>query len=368
MSRIKRGRRIGALLAALAVCCYLAAPGVRAQEDLLSPDEVAPQEYNYKTGTVERTTLVREQQGSGTIYYPKLYQVKNEQAGATLVEYKVKARDQVKAGDVLVVLSIEGVDIRVQEAQRAVERIQRETAQGVAEREDRLEDARETLAESSGYGWELQNIEVQRQETELERYRTQQAYALSLQQKELEKAQKAQAGTELKAPVDGEIISVASDLRSGDSVDAGKVLVYMHALDVAVITVDNSYHTLRYNMEVTVDDPRSILREGLTGRVVATDDMVPDETTTSNVAVVELEDPEIVLEFSDVWQVSANTAYLENVLMVPSNAITLEDGRTYVTKLKDNMLQKRRVITGMNTKDGTWILQGVSEGDVLVLE
>ena len=64
----------------------------------------------------------------------------------------------------------------------------------------------------------------------------------------------------------------------------------------------------------------------------------------------------------------ASTYYLETVLLLSQKALSLDSGKYYVHKLSDGMVQKRFVQYIINNGSDAWLLEGVSEGETLIID
>ena len=65
---------------------------------------------------------------------------------------------------------------------------------------------------------------------------------------------------------------------------------------------------------------------------------------------------------------TAPTQLLENVLVVPRRAITMEGGRNYVECLVDGNVQKRFVNLALSNSSSAWILQGLEPGETVIID
>ena len=146
----------------------------------------------------------------------------------------------------------------------------------------------------------------------------------------------------------------------------GETLITVVSGESVLYLAENQTLSLRYNMPVRVkvegqDDVY------LSGRVVAADDAIPRDERTGY-ALIEL-DPydEKKYKVSDSPFLIAESTHVDDVLLVPNKAVEQEGEDWYVEKLTDGVLQKRYVEPALNNGQNTWILNGVEEGETLVL-
>ena len=69
-------------------------------------------------------------------------------------------------------------------------------------------------------------------------------------------------------------------------------------------------------------------------------------------------------------RVTANavTEYLDNVIVVPRKAVSLDGGKDYVECLVNGNVQKRFVNAGLSSTAGVWVLQGLNAGETFILD
>ena len=66
--------------------------------------------------------------------------------------------------------------------------------------------------------------------------------------------------------------------------------------------------------------------------------------------------------------VTGNDVDLHNVLLVNRSAIKKDESRRYVYVLDGETVKKRYVVEGENNMSTTWILDGLTEGQTLILD
>lgn len=60
------------------------------------------------------------------------------------------------------------------------------------------------------------------------------------------------------------------------------------------------------------------------------------------------------------------TATKDNILIVPSTALTTTDGTTYIQVMKNKQVSQQQVTTGISSDSETEIISGINEGDTIV--
>ena len=174
------------------------------------------------------------------------------------------------------------------------------------------------------------------------------------------------AVTQLIAPVDGEV-KILAYKQEGDRIGSNEVVVTITEPHGMIFLIDNSNGYFRYGMNVRMEVGTNSNRVELQGRIVATDILIP-EARRQNIAFLEVD----VSKLADVKltraQAYAQVYYLENVLTVPKEAVTLAGGQYYVTMLIDGTPAKRFINFVKNSRDATLLFDGADEGDLVILD
>lgn len=354
------------LLILMAAALALSGPAAAGEEDILRTEQLAPEQVNYKTTGVELGSFEKLTNTTASEYYPLTYSIRYDNSSAKFLEYTVTRGTEVKKGDVLARFVITGSEAQLTTMKLNLQRLEEATADGIREREEAVAEARAALAaEKDGYEKEKKQLALRRKEIELEQYRYRQSYSIERQKEALNEELQRREENVLLAPVDGVITDVKLK-KVDDAVSPNESLLTIASHDVLLLRVDNSSGGLRYNMKVDVVSGNNTQRTELTGRVVAADDSIP-EKARGGVAYIQLDpyDPELVLRS---LKVTAPTLRLDNVLIAKRTAVTAENGKYYVTKLSDGMVQKRYIDVGMLNMNEVWFLAGVSEGETLVID
>ena len=337
-----------------------------AQEDILAIDERIQEQINYKTETVRVGNYEKTTTNTGTDYYPLTYKVKFPYNDAKFAEYTVTRGDEVKKGDVLARFTITGSEVQLTRMQLNLTRTEEATAEGVEARQTEIARKRaEMTAEKDEIARKKKELELRKLEIALEQYSYRQQRSIDQQREALDEELERRATNVLISPVDG-VVTDLTYKKVDDAVSKNETLVTIYSEDVKLIRVDNSTGGFRYNLPVTVTSGSGDKMVTVTGRVVASDNAIPESERTGHAFI--LLDPydESTIRLRSM-KVIAPSIYLEDVLLVKRSAVTLEAGKYYITKLVDGMVQKRYIEYGMGNTADVWIMNGVSEGDTLII-
>ena len=334
MSRIKR---LALLLLAL---CLTTAQA----EELIAPDAIVPETANYRTAEIVRGDYTETAQSGASEVYPLTYRARYEGAEARFVRFLVKKGDEVKEGDVLAEVSLNA-------------------------RQDSLSAAQAALnAAADEFSREEARLKLERLRLETEKYRYEQERSIRMQEEAIEEAREDFENTQITAPADG-IVSDLPTFKEGEPIYSGWTMAYLYSTDRLLLRVKNEAGKFRYNMPVTIETGVAKSRTTVTGRVVATDLLLLSSDRKENVAYIALDAQydhrELVIRNS---QISGETVRVQEVLLIPRAALTLEAGNYFVSKLSDDRVEKRFVNSRLSSTPTQWLLQGLEEGDLVILD
>ncbi|MBQ8768729.1 MAG: HlyD family efflux transporter periplasmic adaptor subunit [Oscillospiraceae bacterium] len=327
---------------------------------LIAPEQLEDQQVSYNTAAVQLGSFVKEYNVPALTHYPLQHALKIENNGAIFAEFTVKEGQTVQKGDVLARFTADASSVTLERLEREIARMEDETALGISQRSKAVTMLENTQAK--GLEKEKNAILLKKAKAELEHYQYLQQRSLDALKQEKKAEQEKLNGYTLVAPEDGKVSGFAK-LEAGDPVAAGETLMTLIRTDIVQLRVSNSSGDLRYNMPVKVTVGKRNDTTILTGRVVAADGAIPAKERTGY-AYIAVETDEELLD----PKLTAEVIRLDNVLIAKRTAVVTENGKYYVTKLQDGMLQKRYIGFGMNNTEDVWIIHGVAQGDTLLAD
>jgi membrane fusion protein, macrolide-specific efflux system len=331
-----------------------------------------------KTTTVKRGNLTTSITAAGNLALSQTEDLAFEVAG-TVVEVNVSVGDAVKKGDVLARLDASEQENQLLTLSNNVISQERSLLQAqinLKNLEISLEEAEAPTATSSSGSLLLkttntQQIEILRLQVELAEARAVDAQqALDEARSNLQTAR--DASLEIIAPYDGFIPRI--NAKGGDAVKKGSVAMQIADPDrfeasILVSEIDISQVSLTGEAEVEVDALSAL---SLPARVTY---ISPTATVSSGVVnygvTVALEPLTAAgtdqLRSGMTVTVSIIIANRQNVLLVPSTAVTSQGGQSYVRAVTaTGAVEQRAVQTGLSDYQYTEITQGLSEGEIVV--
>ena len=360
----KHMQKILLILLTLRLCILPAQAS--AAGDLIDPNQQIQEEVVYQTAQVYRGTFIRETTFQATEFNPYRWDISVEQSNVVLESYAVSNGDQVQAGDVLLQYRVETDDITLSRLERELARMQDELAAAISvgQREIALtQDAAEHAQDP--FEKEQLQITAAMLQIQLERLCYEQNRAIEEKQQSVAEYREDQQIKTLTAPANGVVTNLVVK-NPGDAIAAGEVLMTLVCTDIRLLAVNDPDTELRYNMQVSVAIGKGDKQTVITGRVVAAENSIPQEYRKGRAYI--LLDPGFENVNLQNVRVIANKVQIDNVLLVNRKAVIQENGKFYITKLSDGVLQRRGVHVGVSNLTDIWILTGVAEGDTVVLQ
>jgi multidrug efflux pump subunit AcrA (membrane-fusion protein) len=311
------------------------------EEDALKPPLVKPAQENYSTVIAEKGTIVKSINGSGTFESVLTDVAQFTGQGGRIDKILVNSGDQVKKGDVLVQLILDGLDIQTKEQQLALERAK------YAYQQARNGD--EQLLKIAG----LQ---------------------LQIEQTKYDRLSKQLNSKQLVSNIDGEVV-FAESLKEGDYVEAYQTLVIVAdptKLRVA-IRVDNA-NDIR-EVEVGVAAEVTLNQDKVIGRVVQTPSSSPDTLNKdlaekySKTLFIEVPKMPKDAKIGSMVGVKIITQQRDQIIKIPRSGLRSYLGRNFVRILEDGKrLRELDVEPGLVGSTEVEIVKGLEEGQVIVLQ
>lgn len=310
------------------------------EEEALKPPLVKPAQENYRTEKVSKGTITKEINGSGSFVSVSTDIAQFTGQGGRIDKIMVNAGDQVKKGDVLVQLILDGMDIQLKEQELALER------------------AKYAVKTASSDADARRIAELQR----------------DIEQLKYDRLKKQYDSKALYANIDGEVIFTET-LKEGDYVEPYQTLVIV--ADPKKLQISLSMDSSSDYSQVDVGTAAQVkLRDVvLDAKVVQTPNSAP---ATLNQQLAEryaktlyltLNQPPEDLSIGGTADVKIITQQRENVIKIPKNGLREYLGRSFVRVLEEgSRLREVDVEVGLNGSTEVEIVKGLEEGQVIVLQ
>lgn len=311
------------------------------EEEALKPPLVKPAQENYRTEKVSKGTITKEINGSGSFVSVSTDIAQFTGQGGRIDKILVNAGDEVKKGDKLVQLILDGMDIQVKEQELALER---------------AKYAYKTAPSSDADARRIAGLQR------------------DIEQLKYDRLKKQFDSKALYAHIDGEVIFTET-LEEGDYVEPYQTLVIV--ADPKKLQISLSMDSTSDYAHVDVGTAAQVkLRDlVLDAKVVQTPNSAP---ATLNQQLAEryaktlyltLNDPPGDLSIGGTADVKIITQKRENVIKIPKNGLREYLGRSFVRVLEEgSRLREVDVEVGLTGSTEVEIVKGLEEGQVIVLQ
>lgn len=365
-----------ALLALLLAGALTACAGGEAAQGPLLLTAAGEQAANERTVRVERGTLVQEFRASASVQSVREVTVYLEAEDAQFVEHRVQNGQRVEAGDVLSVFRKRSDNVRLAEIEVELQGLAAEREDGLYDRDKADEDLREQLYEleilpsdEKTYRVYVQGqvLQAQLARSALER----EQFLLRLEERERklsaerEEILAGERDLTVTAPVSG-VVTGLQTLSPGENCEAGRALLRVYDLERYLLRAgEGILGELRVGQAVTIEYGPADERKTAPGVVVSAQSLLPPDLDAGGAAVAVQED----IPAADLVNPSvvSQEKLLEDALLLPRTAVGSENGQSYVLLRKDGSPRKRFVQVGPQSNDQVVILDGVTEGQEVVL-
>lgn len=329
----------------LLACLLLAGCSLLPKEEgALEPPLVKPVQENYNTVKVEKGTITKEVKGSGIFESTQTDTAQFINNGGRLEKINVKSGDQVKKGEVLVQLTVDGLDLQLKEQQLALEKAK--------------------------YAWILANQSKDKDPENIKIAGLQ----LEIEQIKYDRLQQSVIGKQLKSKIDGQVIFV-TDMTPGSMIEPYQTLAIV--ADPSKLRIawgpDNPQDIKQVELGMSVNVSLDKGDQKI-GKVVQTPSSAP---LTQNKVLAEKYAKQLYVELEKLpngvqigtsTSLSINLLKHDNALKIPRSGLRNYLGRNYVQVLEGKGLREFDVETGIQSSTEVEITKGLKEGQTVVLQ
>ena len=319
-----------------------------------------------KLYTAEYTEYYEDRSYNAYLRYPKKTELYfSEGEDAHLVSLSVKKGDAVKEGDVIAVFTVRSDRASVLAARNELENA------GLAKSRTVCEDL--FILAQRGYSIATAAGKAKKEQAEydrdifclkMEKDLADRDMALEDAGERLEDSLRFEGEIELKAPSDGIVEHVCTILPGGE-VSPRDLICTLYDPAVKLLEVEDKDDIARYGTQVKVYfyDGKNTVET--TGRVVSAANALPDGRATK-MAYVAYDEPEGKYPLNYI-SVDFVYIYEREVLSVPFEALSMENGKYYLYILSpEGTRQKRFVNVVSHPMKEAWVIQGIEAGDRII--
>lgn len=280
-----------------------------------------------------------------------------------LVELCVDKNDKVTSGQLLAIL--QGTGSVVDAQQKRLEK--NAYAANAAEMETYyagLLSAARALPNDTETEKEIRRLNIEYASAEYELYKLQTSNMINIMEQEIA-AMEANAGeVYIYAPTDGTVRTMNTKFKEGDLIPAGTELYVINDADSQCIYGLSGSGAFVYGREVEVELGKGDNKQIYIGKVVSSPEVQPGEYYNTDI-YIKL-DEEINFRTTD-GKAAMSYTVLDNVIAVPSNAISVQDGIASLQILEGENVRTRSIVRGPAAGGTVTVLQGLELGDQVVV-
>lgn len=360
MSKNKAKRALCAILICAACCPLLGS-------SLIDASDVNENGVEYDTVLVERGDYIKTATNSAVLHYPVAYNVSCKVRNARLASIAVGRSEELTEGDILGTFTSEGSRAELYQARLSLSRAEEAYETGLAERKEAIEEAKRlmpTLTDATDK--EIARLRLEQKQADLEAYSLRQEYDITAMKKRVAEMEEALTDVTVYAPATGIIYSY-SYLNVGDSVYYNQVLLSMYDSSKCLLKIEDENGKFRYGMRLKVTyGPRND-RQECEAVVVSADNVLSYNERKGFAYALPLNADIPNGQFAMI-NVEGEQVRVNDVLLIPKRSTTLDSGKNFVSILEGSSIAKRYVNVALSNTDSSWILQGLEEGQVLILD
>lgn len=321
----------------------------------------------YKTTEVYTGSFEVAYEADASVSYTKTEGLYWENSQDRYDEILVSNGDMVKKGDVIATFEVTSVsEADILERTLAVEEAESSLSKTIQNYESAIAKKKESMKDLSGYDYQIAQVELNKLKSQYAQQVEEAEYQIANLQEALDELLERKENNQLLAPFDGRIAYVSREFQKGNKVDVGTPIVQINDLDSQVLAFRNSNYqgTVPYLSKVTLTDRTT--KEEYTGTVVS----CANVTGNANDDVIVQLDTELPEGKENVYfKVDGYIMQKENVTLVASDAIKSEGNDNYVYVLNENNATYKVYVTVGGSSDGvTWIIEGLTAGQTVVIE
>ena len=305
-----------------------------------------------KTHTLSKGKISVTFNETGYIFYPKVENINNpiENGVTYITEVCVKRYERVEKGQIIARIKVSANTIDINRKERQLLRLKEDLAELEKDKEKN-----EKLIK-------IKNESIADLEETIKEMRTD------------------AATTVIKAPFAG-IISSVNNFEEGDILQNGQTICTLADENNCYVFVEDKAGQITCGNTAVIkyDDADGNASEAI-GEVVMVSNCALSEALNTGYNIIRVSNEDFAKMaasnrgFDGWWMrshfdVSVEVRSMDNVILIPKNAVTVENGVTYVTILDENNKPTlKSFIAGGSDNFNYWVVEGLSEGTKICLE
>lgn len=283
-----------------------------------------------------------------------------------LTQLLVEKYQYITAGTPVARVSMEIDQVDLQELERKLLRLQQRY---LAEQQEFMESQEKREALFARWPPQRTIDEINYNQAQLDFAQTAASYEKRIAdlQEEIQKLGDLAGQTEILAQEDGFILDV-SILQKGQKLDDGTVLIRLAPADKICLEFTDQLEHYGYGNRVTLLAGETKIAQSYEAMVSSASGKILGGQWDMGVSQLTGEYDIAGLLGNGPFNITGETSVMENVLLVPAQAVTVEKQKYYVTVLGEGgSMTKTQFIPGGSNADYYWVFDGLEEGTRIVV-
>lgn len=175
-------------------------------------------------------------------------------------------------------------------------------------------------------------------------------------------------GTEYITATMSGVVNGLNRFRSGDSLSNYTYMCAIYDTDALSVSVPAGSDQLAFNMPVSIVQGSGSAIISVEGRVRSNKSATLTPNLIGRSDYIEITGDASLLNIGDDVTLRYQTVAMDNALIVPKKAVSNDTGGDYVYRYENGLSIKQYILAGGANSDSVWVVDGLSEGDLVVIK
>lgn len=282
------------------------------------------------------------------------------------VSYMSKKGDWLEVGDPVCKIEVKVDEARIAELEGDIQK-EEDMLNTYAQTCEELLDKYDRMYQSGGSDAELAKLLYDRLKLEYDEEIKKRRESIDALQSEYDGLKMAQVMTEIPATAPGYVLHLESFVK-GRRIEPYGFVGVMYRPDAATVKVEGGSDYLRYGLNAQLVQNDGKVTRTVDGMVVTSLDSSLPPSLIGKATVFDFGDR--LREFNPQKDVilKVERVHMENALMVPNKAVYNDSHGDYVLVSVNGKKTRRYVLVGGSNDNDTWIVNGIGEGDSVIIK
>lgn len=357
----------------LLFCFVLSLNGCSKEKPILDTSNLytetaIPEKTALKTDKVIVGDYIKETFCKATYHLPKKEIVTTTMengATAILTEFLIESGKTVKKGEPIATITVEYDKITLESKELQFNRAKENYYISLEAKHQELITAENKYnAMTNGIDKDIYALQIKKLKMGYENYKKTTSDQLKEQEEEIQKLKECIKQTQIIAPIDG-LIQLGK--LSDRTLNNNTVVATIYSMDAFLLKAFDDSGTLRYGMDVTIQVGTVGGKQTYKGKVISSHNVL-NNGLSANEAYVKILDNLTEIPFSNNITVHYQSINVKNVLLVHPAAVYIDQLKVYASVLEKDIPKKQYITTIGKNEDYYWVVEGLKEGQTVILK